>query len=160
MEYDYEDSSEVPDIQSFKEELVEELLKSVFFQHKSDRKYNMLKLPIISAPSLIQKQVNNDFKKETIMEKEFSYKEETLAKFITLVDTGFKINRIQDISLNEARDLSKQLGVYSDKKSGEMMKIDLINLSKIFLAGQVWSVCYMKSIQSWLSILPLQELLA
>ena len=140
MEYNYEDTSEVPDIQSFKEDLVEELLKSVFFQHKSDRKYNMLKLPIISAPSLIQKQVNNDAKKETLMEKEFTYKEETLAKFITLVDAGFKINRIQDLSLPEARDLSKQLGVYSDKKSGEMMKIDLINLSKIFLAGQVCSV--------------------
>ena len=85
MEYDYEDSSEVPDIQSFKEELVEELLKSVFFQHKSDRKYNMLKLPIISAPSLIQKQVNNDAKKETLMEKEFSYKEETLVGGVVIL---------------------------------------------------------------------------
>ena len=143
MEYNYEDSSEVPDLLSFKEDLVEEILKSVFFQHKSDRKYNMLKLPIIAAPSLIKKQVNNDFRKETLMEKEFSYKEEALAMFITLVDTkGLKINRIPDLTLPEVRDLSKQLGIYSDKKSGELLKIDLINLSKIFLAGQVCIACF------------------
>ena len=144
MEYNYEDTSEVPDLLSFKEELVEEILKSVFFQHKSDRKYNMLKLPIIAAPSLIKKQVNNDFRKATLMEKEFSYKEETLAMFISLVDTkGFKINRIADLTLPEVRDFSKQLGIYSDKKTGELMKNDLINLSKIFLAGQVCIASYL-----------------
>ena len=74
MEYNYEDDlKDIPDIQDFKEELVEDLLKSAFFQHKSGKKYNMLTLPIIAAPGLIRKQVNNDILKKTIIEKAFTY---------------------------------------------------------------------------------------
>ena len=127
MEYNYSDTSDVPNLLDFKERLVKEILHSVFFQEKSGQKYNMLKLPIISAPRLIRKQVNNDVKKKTIMEKEFNYTEETLKTFMELVDgKELKINRISDLTLPELKVLS-----------GEIMKIDLINLSKIFLAGQV-----------------------
>ena len=138
MEYNYSDTSDVPNLLDFKERLVKEILHSVFFQEKSGQKYNMLKLPIISAPRLIRKQVNNDVKKQTIMEKEFNYTEETLKTFMELVDgKELKINRISDLTLPELKVFSRQLGIYGEKKSGEIMKIDLINLSKIFLAGQV-----------------------
>ena len=139
MEYNYEDLSEVSDLQDFKEDLIEEILKSVFFPtHKSSKKHNMLKLPILSAPSLIRKQINNDFRKETLMEKSFSYQPETLQAFMSLVDRrAIKINQIAELTKSELCCLSRELGIYSDKKSGEVMKIDLINLSKIFLAGQV-----------------------
>ena len=85
MEYNYEDTSEVPDVQQFKEELIEELLKSAFFQHKSEKKYNMLKLPILAAPTMIRKQVNNDFQKQTIMEKEFEYSENSLSVEVKII---------------------------------------------------------------------------
>ena len=141
MEYNYEDTSEVPDLQDFKEDLIEDILKSVFFQNKSERKYNMLKLPIIMAPSLTRKQVNNDFMKKTLMEKEFKYEEETMATFMRLVESKqIKINGISELKVGELKNLSKQLGTYVAKKSGELMKIDLINLSKIFLAGQVCNI--------------------
>ena len=138
MEYNYLDTSEVPNLEDFKEELVEDIFKSVFFQHQTDRKYNMLKLPIIAAPCLIRRQVNNDVKKKTLMEKEFKYKEETLEIFMKLVeDRHIKINGISELKTPELTSLSKQLGTYVEKKSAELMKIDLINLSQIFLAGQV-----------------------
>ena len=155
MEYNYEDTAEVPDLHTFKEELIEELLKSAFFQHKSDKKYKMLKLPIIAAPGLIRKQVNNDYQKETLMEKEFKYKEDTLAMFQTLIDSReLKIGTISDLKLPELQAYSKRLGIYSDKKTGEIMRIDLINLSKIFLAGQVWksfllTQIFVKNAQIW-----------
>ena len=138
MEYNYEDTTEVPNLNDFKEDLIEDIFMSVFFQQKMDRKYNILKLPIISAPCLIKKQINNDFRKQTLMEKEFKYEVETLDKFMKLVETReIRISRIAELSVAELKNLSKQLGIYNDKKSGELMKIDLLNLSKIFLGGQV-----------------------
>ena len=72
------------------------------------------------------------------MEKTFEYKNETLETFISLVDNKeIKINGISDIQLNKLKDLSKQLGIYHKDKTGEIMRTDLINLSKIFLGGQV-----------------------
>jgi hypothetical protein len=138
MEYNYEDTSGVPDLEDFKEDLIEDIFKSVFFQHKSDQKYNMLKLPIIMAPCLMRKQVNNDIGKKTLMEKEFQYEAETMETFMRLVESKeLKISGISELKVPELNNLSKQLGIYVAKKSGELMKIDLINLSKIFLAGQV-----------------------
>lgn len=138
MEYDYSSTSEVPELQDFKEELVEEIMKSAFFQCKSGKKWNMLKLPIIAAPTLIRKQVNNDASKQTLMEKEFKYSEDTLQNFQTLIDSKqLRISNINDLKVSELKSLAKQLGIYAEKKSGELYKIDLINLSKILLAGQV-----------------------
>ena len=139
MEYNYQDTSEVPSLEEFKEELIEDLLKSAFFQFKSDKKYNMLKLPVIAAPCLIGKQVNNDISKQTLMEKEFTYDEDAFSNFLTLVDSQkLKISSIQHLTLPELISYAKELGIYSAKKTGELIKIDLINLSKIFLAGQVY----------------------
>jgi hypothetical protein len=138
MEYNYEDKSKVPDLQVFKEELIEDVLKSAFFQEKSKKKYNMLKLPIIAPPSMIRQQINNDVQKQTIMEKKFQYSEDTLKIFQDMVSSKkFKIGSTPGLSLDELKELSRMLGTYSSKKTGEIMKIDLINLSKIFMGGQV-----------------------
>ena len=138
MVYDYEDTSEVSSLEDFKTNLIEDLFLSVFFQHKSDRVYNMLKLPIIIPPSLLRSQVNNDVTKKTLMEKKFTYTEETLDRFIRMVETKqIKINSISDLAIVELKEISKELGIFDAKKSGELMKNDLINLSKIFLGGQV-----------------------
>ena len=138
MDYNYEEASEIPDLQTFKRILIEDLFKSAFFQQSSNQNYLMLKLPVIAAPSIIGEQVNNENKKKTLMEKTFQYKSETLETFMTLVDNNqIKINRISDIQLNQLKELSKQLGIYHKDKTGEIMRTDLINLSKIFLGGQV-----------------------
>ena len=138
MKFDYSDTSEVQDLQDFKEELIEELMRSAFFQCKSDKNWNMLKLPIIAAPTLIRKQVNNDATKQSIMEKEFKYEEETLNIFQTLIDSKqLKISNIPNLKLSELQMLATQLGIFAAKKTGEIIRIDLTNLSKILLAGQV-----------------------
>ena len=60
--FDNNDTSEPPNLDDFKNELVSALLKSAFYQKEPPKEYNMLKLPLIIAPSLIRKQLNNDFK--------------------------------------------------------------------------------------------------
>ena len=66
MIFDYEDESNIPDLESFKIDLVLELLKRSYFQKVPRKTYNMLKLPLIIAPGLLREQVNNDIK-ETIV---------------------------------------------------------------------------------------------
>ena len=137
MRYDYEDDSEIPDLQEYKELLVEDVLKSVFFQ-ENRKTWNMLKVPIVCAPSLIGKQVNTEVSKKTLLEKQFSYKEDTLAEFQGLVNKKvFKISSIGHMNGQEIRNFAKQVGIDSSKKSIEILKTDFNNLSGILLGGQV-----------------------
>ena len=62
MIYDYNDKSEVPDLMQFKQNLVEDLFISVFYQQPMETEYNMLKLPVIISPCILEKQVNNESK--------------------------------------------------------------------------------------------------
>ena len=104
MEYNYEDDAEVPNLEDFKKDLIEDIMKSVFFQQKSEKKYNMLKLPIIIPPAILRKQVNNDISKKTLMEKEFSYTEETLQSFMELVENKeIRINRVKEMKASQDR---------------------------------------------------------
>ena len=138
MIYDYDDMTEIPDFSLFKDELIEELLCSAMFQHKSNKKFNMLKIPVLMPPKLMGRKVNSESSKKTIMEKEYSYSEETLLKFQELVEKGsLKIGRLGDLTKKELDALGATLGLASKKKSGEFLKLDLINLSNIFLGGQV-----------------------
>ena len=138
MVYDYDDDAEVPELENFKQDLIEDLFLSVFFQQSSKRMYNMLKLPIIIPPALLRKQVNNEKAKKTLMEKHFLYTDETLGTFIKMVETKeIRINRIPDMTTQELKKVSEKLGIYDAKKSSELHKIDLTNLSKIFPGGQV-----------------------
>ena len=62
MKFVYEDKSPIPDLESFKQELLVECLKRSFFQNVPMKTYNMLKLPLIMAPGLLREQVNSDIK--------------------------------------------------------------------------------------------------
>ena len=62
MIYDYNDHSDPPDLETFKQELVQMLLKKSFFQNEPKKIYQMLKLPLIIAPSLLDTQTNSDYK--------------------------------------------------------------------------------------------------
>ena len=138
MFYNYDDVSEIPDLMDFKERLIEDLLLSVFYQQPLENEYNMLKLPVIIPPSILRKQVNNEAMKQSIMERKFSYNEENLGAFIELLDKKeLDITRISELPGRELTRLAKKIGIYNEKKTGEIIKIDLHNLSKIFLGGQV-----------------------
>ena len=76
--------------------------------------------------------------KQSIMERKFSYNEENLGTFIELLDKKeLDITRISELPGRELTRLAKKIGIYNEKKTGEIIKIDLHNLSKIFLGGQV-----------------------
>lgn len=138
MVFDYEDEGIIPDLNEFTDELIEEVLCSAFFQHKSEKKFNMLKLPSLIAPCLLREQINNEREKKTIMEKQYEYTDETIDLFQDLVQKKeIRLNGIKDINAKELGVLGAKLKLSHDKKSGEMIKIDLINLSKILLGGQV-----------------------
>ena len=70
------------------------------------------------------------------MEKDFSYEKETLEKFQAMIDSKeVNIKSVGDLSSNHLKDIVNKLGIYHSKKSNEMMKTDVINLSKIILGG-------------------------
>ena len=62
MVFEYDDKSDIPDLESFKQGLIVESLKRSFFQNVAPKTYNMLKLPLIIAPGLLREQTNNDIK--------------------------------------------------------------------------------------------------
>jgi hypothetical protein len=66
MQYDYEDNSDPPNLDIFKQELVQESLKRSFYQKVPLKTYKMLKLPLIVAPSLLREQINNDIKESIV----------------------------------------------------------------------------------------------
>ena len=138
MVYDYDDTSDIPELLKFTDELIEEVLCSALFQYKSEKTYNMLKLPLLMPSYLLRKQVNNERLKQTIMEKQYEYKDETIEMFQDMVQTKeVRINGIKDLSVKQLGILGEKLNLANNKKTGEMIKIDLINLSNIFLGGQV-----------------------
>ena len=62
MVYEYADTSSPPDLESFKQELIQQTFKKSFFQNEPPKNYQMLKLPLIIAPGLLRRQTNHDIK--------------------------------------------------------------------------------------------------
>ena len=138
MVYDYDDSSDIPELSHFVDELVEEMLCSALYRHNSQRKFNMLKLPLIMAPCLLRKQINNENLKKTIMEKQFDYDVDTFREFENMVSTGMlKMNQIHMLSVPELKSIGEKLNLMNGNKTVELLKIDLINLSNMLIGGQV-----------------------
>ena len=139
MVYDYEDTKEILPLAEFIEDLTVEVFCSSFFQMKTEKKFNMLKIPSLIAPCLTGKQVNNESSKKTIMQKQFQYSNQTMQYFQELVEKKeISINRIKDLSGKERKEIAKKINIFDERKSSEMLKNDLINLSNIFLGGQVF----------------------
>ena len=138
MIYDYDDSSRIPSLSEFVDEAVEEMLCTALYRHSSHKKYNMLKLPLIMAPCLLREQINNEHLKKTIMEKQFDYSAETFREFENMVSSGtLKINEIHTMSIQDLKQMGELLNLMHGKKTAELLKIDLINLSNILIGGQV-----------------------
>ena len=132
MVYNYDERKPIPDLKTFRTELIVEMLMSVFFQHRSDKEIDMLHLPPIIAPCLTGNPVNNDISKKTIMEKEFEYEEETLIKFQELINKKeINIKSVGDLKPKDLKDIGTKLGINKSSKSGELLKTDIVNLSQI-----------------------------
>ena len=132
MAYNYDTQQPIPDLQDFLDELVVEVLMSVFFQHSSKKEIDMLRLPLIIPKSVRGNMVNYDVNKKTLMEKEFKYDEETLIKFQEMIDEKeFNIKSIGELAPKDLKVIADKLGINNSSKSGEVLKTDLVNLSKV-----------------------------
>ena len=66
MIFDYDDKSNIPDLENFKLDLVLECLKKSYYQNVPLKVYNMLKLPLVIAPKLLREQINTDSKESIV----------------------------------------------------------------------------------------------
>ena len=133
--YNYDNNEKpLPDLQTFLSELVTDTMMSVFFQHRSEMEIDMLRLPLIMASAVTNKMVNNEASKKTLMDKEFTYEMETLEKFQALIDKkDVNIKSVGDLSHKHLKEIGQKIGIDHPKKSSEMLKTDIVNLSKIIL---------------------------
>ena len=132
MTYNYDTQQPIPDLQDFLDDLVVEVLITVFFQQSSEKEIDMLRLPLIMAKCVRGNMVNYDVRKKTIMEKSFKYNEETLIRFQEMLDNKeVSIKSISDLAAKDLKLIGDKLGINSSSKSGEVLKTDLVNLSKV-----------------------------
>ena len=112
MVYNYDTQQPILYLQDFLDELVVEVLMSVFFQHSLEKEIDILRLPLIIPKSVRGNMVNYDVNKKNLLEKEFKYDEETLIKYQEMID-------------------EKEVNINNSLTSGEVFKTYLVNLSKV-----------------------------
>ena len=137
MIYDYNDTSEIMDLQNFKTKLLKQLIKKAYFQNVPQLEINMLKLPIILAPSLCGKQVNNDAQKKKLLDKAVVYEPEIFTKFCEMIDAGrIDILAVEEMNKTELVTIAREVGIAIADKSAVVLRDELKNMSKHVLAGQ------------------------
>ena len=137
MVFDYSDTSEPLDLQTFKHILLKQLMTKAYFQDVPKLVINMLKLPIIIAPSMLGKQVNNDVKKESLLDKNIVYKPDTFTKFSEMIDAGaIDVLAIEDMTKTELVTIGKEVGLAVADKSAVVLRNEFKNMTKHVLAGQ------------------------
>ena len=139
MKYDYEDKSDPPDLEDFKSTLALQLFKSAFWQNEPKLEVNMLKLPCIIANDLIVKQINNDNKKDSLMDKSIQHSSETFREFVKMIDNKeINLTRLGSLKLADLKEIGRNLKFKNvSDKSGQMLRQELQHLAKTFIAGQV-----------------------
>ena len=90
LKFNYKDNSDPPALEDFKTQLILHLFKTAFWQNEPRLDINMLKLPIIMSPGLMGNPVNNDVKKDSLMDKTFKHSAETFRTFLKMVDNKGK----------------------------------------------------------------------
>ena len=86
MKFNFQDTSEPPSLEEFKHTRVKSLMRSAFWQQEPPMEINLLKLPIIMAPAMIRKQINNDIAKDSLLDKSITHSQETYREFVQLID--------------------------------------------------------------------------
>ena len=138
MIYNDDGQSEVPDLNVFKLNMVEYMLRRAFFQNEPLKEINMLKLPIIMAPCLVNCQVNRDTEKKSLLGKKISYDKSVFAKFCSMIEKKtINILNIHKMSYDQLKRVLENLGVPIGDRNATQMRTELDNMAKLFTAGQV-----------------------
>ena len=102
------------------------LSRQSFFQNEPLQEYNMLKLPIIIAPCLLRKQVNNDVEKKSLIDKTIIYKKETFSNFHRLVQMKrINILNIHKMTYAELREVMDALEVPVGDRNATLLRTEL-----------------------------------
>ena len=143
MVFNYDDTTEVQDLEDFKLDLVEHILKCSFYQNEPAKQINMLKLPVIMAPSLVGKQVNRDVDKKSLLDKEIEYNKDAYKTFCKLIqEKKINILNIHKMTLAELKSIMNELDVPIGERNATLLRTELENMAKIFMAGQVSIIVY------------------
>ena len=125
MIYNFNDvEAEVPELETFKEGLVSQMLRSAFFQNEVKEDINMLKIPNIITPRLLRKQVNTDSQKESLFNRTDNYGPETMTSLAKLISAKeIDILNLDSQSNDEVNQICKKLNIKSVAKKSKVRLI-------------------------------------
>ena len=140
LRFDFEDKTEVPQLQPFLDKLSNQVIRSSFFQHEPKDPINLLKLPLIMPDCLLGVMTNTESGKKSLMNSYKTYKADVLANLVKIVYE----KRLNVLSLDELakatgdriKNVAKELGMSTAKKSKTVLLEEIKAVARIFLAGQ------------------------
>ena len=137
LEFDFDDESEVPQLESFIDKLAKQVMRSSFFQGEPKDKINILNIPIIMPDCLIGKMTNTERKKKSLMNVQKKYSSDVLSKLMTVISSKrLDILGLDALDTSQLKNVAKEIGIGISKKSHTALLEEVKALTKIFLAGQ------------------------
>ena len=93
---------------------------------------------MIMAPKLLKKQVNTDYTKETLFNKETTYGSKTMAGLARLIQKkSIDITNLDTMSPSNIKSVSKQLKLKSISEKSTIRLLEEIKaVAKMYVAGQ------------------------
>ena len=85
--FDFEDDSDIPELYDFLDKLVNQVVRSAFFQNEPKDIVNLLKLPLIMPNGLVGKMINTESSKKSIMNNVHHYKSSVFTNFVKMIST-------------------------------------------------------------------------
>ena len=137
MIYDFEEHTEIPDLEEFKERMAMQLIRSSFFQEEQKENIDMIRLPIIMAPSLLHRQVNSDSDKKTLFDKKVKYEAKTFTALAKLIEQNtIDITNLERLSADELKNVCKEINIGVAKKSTVRLLEEVKSVCGAYIAGQ------------------------
>ena len=137
LEFNFDDPTDVPQLQPFIDQLAKGVLKSAFFRRQVKEKINVLNIPIIMADCLVGTMTNTERNKKSLMNVTKKYKKNVLANLIDMVSSKqLDILGLDNLNPSEMKNIAKKIGISVSKKSNTVLLEELKSLAKVFLAGQ------------------------
>ena len=134
----------IPDLQSFNRNCAEQILRQALFQNEPLHDVNMLKLPVIMAPKLLGKQVNNDENKKTVFSDQTGqYSDETLAELTNMINSNkIDVLHLENLHVDELKSISVRLGFIRSKNSKTKSEVALRNELKLIVKEKIARISF------------------
>ena len=118
----------------FLDKLVNQVVRSAFFQNEPKDIVNLLKLPLIMPNGLVGKMINTESSKKSIMNKSSVF-----TNFVKMISTDqLNILAIDEMAMKNPqhlRKIAKEIGIKVKDKSNVVLAEEMTALAKTFLAG-------------------------